>query len=241
MYECTWILFEFTKFSKYAPSLIFDPRDDTSLFVMEVLVHLQEEYHLDLLYDKWTFLVSWFILNKWKRQGLRETVEMPWEQGDLMVVLPRVSLISKISLGSRRYFLINFLPSSLNLMMIGCLTLSLKRKGVLVHQTRSLLLSKTGIFISCCKSLHKVWDCPNLNGQDNSSSQAQESGSNVDAFKKYHFYALRSRGEQETSPDVVNGMLKVLFIDVYALSNPGATLSFVTAFIAKVWYFSRYS
>ncbi|XP_069150279.1 uncharacterized protein [Solanum lycopersicum] len=52
------------------------------------------------------------------------------------------------------------------------------------------------------KSGHKVRDFPNVRAQDKGSGQAQSSGSN-EAPKKNHFYALRSRGEQETSPNVV--------------------------------------
>ena len=69
-----------------------------------------------------------------------------------------------------------------------------------------------------------------MKGQDKESGQS--SGSN-DALKKNHFYALRSRGEQETSPDVVIGMLKVFYVDVYALIEPNTTLSFVTPLVAK--------
>ena len=62
----------------------------------------------------------------------------------------------------------------------------------------------------------------------------------MDAPKKNRFYSLRFRGEQESSPDLVTGMFKVLFIDVYALLDQGSTLSFVTPLVAKeVWYFSR--
>ena len=64
------------------------------------------------------------------------------------------------------------------------------------------------------------------------SGQSQASGSS-NALKKNFFYALRSRGEQENSPDVVTGMLKVLSLDVYALLDPDATLSFVTPLVAK--------
>ena len=60
----------------------------------------------------------------------------------------------------------------------------------------------------------------------------QASGSK-DAPKKNILYALRSKGEQETSPDVVTDLFKVLSIDVYALDDPGGTLSFVTPLIAK--------
>ena len=44
---------------------------------------------------------------------------------------------------------------------------------------------------------------------------------------------LCSRGEQETSPDVVTSMLKVFSIDVYALLYPGATLIFFTPLVTK--------
>ena len=71
---------------------------------------------------------------------------------------------------------------------------------------------------------------PKCEGARQESGQA--SGSN-DAPKKNHFCALRSRGEQETSPDVVTSMFKVLSIDVYMLLDPDATLSFVTPLVAK--------
>ena len=45
----------------------------------------------------------------------------------------------------------------------------------------------------------------------------------MDAPKKNHFYALPSRGEQESSPDVVTSMLQVFCIDIYSLLELGAT------------------
>ena len=71
------------------------------------------------------------------------------------------------------------------------------------------------------------------------SGQVQARCSN-EAPKKNLFYALYSRSEQETSPDVVTSMLKVLFIDVYALVDTGSTFSFVTPLVAKVLHFARY-
>ena len=70
-----------------------------------------------------------------------------------------------------------------------------------------------------------------MKGQEN-GGQSQASDSN-EASKKNHFYALCSRGEQETSPDVVTGMLIVFSIYVYALLDPGATISFVTPLVEK--------
>ena len=54
----------------------------------------------------------------------------------------------------------------------------------------------------------------------------QASGSNVDAPKKNHLYALCSKSEQKTSPYVVTGMLNVFSIDVYVLLDQGDTLLF---------------
>ena len=45
-------------------------------------------------------------------------------------------------------------------------------------------------------------------------------------------YALQARQDQEGSHDVVTGMLRVFHLDVYALLDPRATLSFVTLCIA---------
>ena len=75
-------------------------------------------------------------------------------------------------------------------------------------------------------------DCPNLKRQDKVSGQAHVNGSS-DAPNKNSHYALRSRCEQETSPDFVIGVLKIFTLDVYVLHDAGATLYFVTPLVAK--------
>ncbi|KAH0678989.1 hypothetical protein KY284_020074 [Solanum tuberosum] len=45
-------------------------------------------------------------------------------------------------------------------------------------------------------------------------------------------YAITSHQEQENSPDVVNGMIQVFNFNFYALLDPGASLSFVTPYVA---------
>jgi len=46
------------------------------------------------------------------------------------------------------------------------------------------------------------------------------------------FYAIRRRRDSEASPDVVTGILSVQSHDVYALIDPGSTLSHVTSYVA---------
>ena len=55
----------------------------------------------------------------------------------------------------------------------------------------------------------------------------------MDPPKKNRFYSLCSRVEQDSSPDVVTGMLHVFYIDIYDLLDSGATISFVTPYIAR--------
>ena len=82
------------------------------------------------------------------------------------------------------------------------------------RSTMVIVLRGTNNCFGCGKRGHKVSYFPKVRVQDKGNGQDQASGSN-EALKKNHFYALRSRGEQETSPDVVTGMLKVFSIDVY--------------------------
>ena len=55
---------KFNKLSKYAPSLVFDPRDEMSCFVTGVSDDLKEECHSAMLHENMKFLVSWFMLSK---------------------------------------------------------------------------------------------------------------------------------------------------------------------------------
>ena len=57
-----------------------------------------------------------------------------------MMVRQRVGFTFKTSLSSRRGFLIKFLPNFPRLVMIGFLTQSLKKEGVLVHLQGSQLV-----------------------------------------------------------------------------------------------------
>uniref|UniRef100_M1DXK3 Gag-pol polyprotein n=1 Tax=Solanum tuberosum TaxID=4113 RepID=M1DXK3_SOLTU len=72
----------------------------------------------------------------------------------------------------------------------------------------------------CGQSGHRLRDCPSRQGQEGSGQ------------RQNRLYALQARQDQEDSPDVVTGTLRVLYLDVYALLDPRATLSFVTPYIA---------
>uniref|UniRef100_M1DCD2 Gag-pol polyprotein n=1 Tax=Solanum tuberosum TaxID=4113 RepID=M1DCD2_SOLTU len=62
--------------------------------------------------------------------------------------------------------------------------------------------------------------------------KATTSGAGSNAPKQNRFYALLTRGAQKSSLDVVTGMLNVFQLDVYVLLDAGATLSFVTPYVA---------
>ena len=61
-------------------------------------------------------------------------------------------------------------------------------------------------------------------------------GATFDSGRRAHrLQAITSRQEQEHSPDVFTGMIKVFDIDVYALLDPGASLSFMNPYVANIF------
>ena len=108
------------------------------------------------------------------------------------------------------------------------------------------LAGKEGCF-GCGQSGHRLKDCPSRQGQGGNNGRAQSTTSAAPAGRptqqgnssgtgggqrQNRLYALQARQDQEDSPDVVTGTLRVFDLDVYALLDPGATLSFVTPYIA---------
>ncbi|XP_069152666.1 uncharacterized protein [Solanum lycopersicum] len=93
----------------------------------------------------------------------------------------------------------------------------------------------TNACFGCGKSGHMVIDCPHNRGQAGGNAQPRPTPHNAAAAeppKRNKFYALKGREEQEKSADVVTGMLQVFSTSVYALLDPGSTLSFVTPLLA---------
>uniref|UniRef100_M1DFS0 Retrotransposon gag protein n=1 Tax=Solanum tuberosum TaxID=4113 RepID=M1DFS0_SOLTU len=102
-------------------------------------------------------------------------------------------------------------------------------------------------------ALFQVWtrgtlleECPkNKQGNGNPGNRAQSSSvappdraapkgaTSGTGGRANHLYAITSRQEQENSPDVVTGVIKVFAFDVYALLDPGTSLSFVTPYVAN--------
>ncbi|XP_069149754.1 uncharacterized protein [Solanum lycopersicum] len=63
----------------------------------------------------------------------------------------------------------------------------------------------------------------------------QQSAAAAEPPKKKRFYALKGREELEKSADVVTSMLQVFSTSVYALLDPGSTLSFVTPLLVPTF------
>ena len=117
-----------------------------------------------------------------KRQDLSERVEMLSEQGNLMKVLQTIGLKYKASLDLRSGFLIKSLQNSQNLVVIGFITLNLRREKVQIHKIESQLVENavkstmvislrvTDNCFSCGKSGHNMRDFHNLKSQDKGSA-----------------------------------------------------------------------
>ncbi|TMX05241.1 hypothetical protein EJD97_000237 [Solanum chilense] len=179
---------EFIKLSKYAPSLVSDPRDQMSRFVTGMSKDLQEECQSSMLHDNMNI-------------------------SHLMVCARRVeeARAKPKSRDAKRERSFDG-GSSKN-------RLGIQDKPKFKKRVSNQVPSKFPI-------------ASGDRSEDKGSAKSQASGSS-DGRKKNCFYALRSRGEQKTSPDVVNDMFKVFSLDVYDLLDPVATLSFVTPLIAK--------
>nr|AAT39297.2 Gag-pol protein, putative [Solanum demissum] len=96
----------------------------------------------------------------------------------------------------------------------------------------------------CGQNGHFMRECPK-NRQGNGGNRAQSSSvvpldmtaprgaTSSTGGGANRLYAITSRHEPENSPNVVTRMIKVFAFDVYALLDPGVSLSFVTLYVAN--------
>ena len=88
-----------------------------------------------------------------------------------------------------------------------------------------------GNFYCCGMSFHMKRDFPIRKYQGKENSQEQATVANPNTPKKNRFYDLKSRGDQDDSPDVFTNTFHGFSIHVNSSLDPGATLYFVTSFV----------
>ena len=184
-------------------------------FVMGLLEDLQEECQLDMLRNNMNIshLIVYAIKVEEERTNRKSKDSKRARSFDGGCSKNRLEIQTSKTL--RRGFQIKSLSNSQELVVRGCLTVN--SRGEKFGKNHYGDCPKgTGNCFSGGKSGQNMRDFPILMSQDKVSGQAQASGSG-DAPNKNRFYALCSRGEQETSPDGVIGMLKVFSVDVYEL------------------------
>lgn len=118
----------FTKLSKYAQSLVSNPRGEMSHFLTGISDYLVEECHSSMLYDDMKISLLMVHSQRVEETRLRKRNREARRQGLTKVVLLSVSLTFKTSVDSRRGFLIQFLQNNPRLVMIGCLSFVSKWK-----------------------------------------------------------------------------------------------------------------
>ncbi|XP_069151890.1 uncharacterized protein [Solanum lycopersicum] len=235
---------KFTILSKYAPSLIFDPRDEMSCFVTEVSNDFQEEFHSAMLHDN--MKISRLMVNakhveetRARRMSNDAKRERSFDGGSSknrveMQTKPRFKKHVSSQVPSKIPKASGDRVSNPKLKNGKC-TNSLTEKttcGKCRKKHYGDGLKGTDNCFGYEKSGHKVRDCPNVRSQDKGSSQSQVSGSN-EAPKKNNLYTPCSKSEKETSPDMVTGMLQVLSTEVCELLDPDYNLPFATPLVDK--------
>ena len=102
--------------------------------------------------------------------------------------------------------------------------------------------------VGCGHYGHRLRDCSSRQGQRGGNGKSQSTTSAAppsrptqqgNSFctdggqRQNRLYGLQARQDQEGSPYVLTGMLRISDLDAYALLGPGVTLSFVTPNIAS--------
>ncbi|XP_069150257.1 uncharacterized protein [Solanum lycopersicum] len=215
---------KFTKFSKYAPSLIFDPRDKMSRSMTGVSDDLQKEFYLVSLHDNMNIYCLMVQAKhveqaRARRNNNNAKRSRSFDGGSSknrldVQDMPRFKKRISSQVPSK------FPKDSCDRVSIPKFKKVKDAKSPTEKSTFGKCgekryddcLKGTNNCFGCGKGWHKVRACFYVRSQHKGSVKSQPSGSN-EAPKKNRFYAFRSKGEQETSFDVVTYSVVIVFID----------------------------
>ena len=102
---------KFTKFSKYAPSLVSDPRDEMNRFVTGVSDDLKEEYHSSMLHGNMNISRLMVHARRIEEARAKRKKKICYEEGHMMEVLRRIVFKYKTILDLKSGFLIKSKPA----------------------------------------------------------------------------------------------------------------------------------
>ncbi|KAH0644862.1 hypothetical protein KY284_032746 [Solanum tuberosum] len=193
---------KFTELSKYAPAMVADPRDEMNRFVMGVSRLVRKECRSAMFHDNMDIshlMVYAQHIEDEKLQDKNREVKRPrTSEGNLSN--------AKSDGQGRQGFK----------QRPNCGKCGRKHEG-------KCLVGSDGCY-GCGKSGHKMRDCPMLKVKGREYKQTPPSGSNSNAQKQNRFYALQTRGDQESFPDVVTAIkfeiLPKVLIEHFSVSTP---------------------
>ncbi|XP_049405224.1 uncharacterized protein LOC125868669 [Solanum stenotomum] len=173
-----------------------------------------KERRTAMLINDMDILISWFTLNKLKKRNLSKRLERQRGLKPVMVISHIHGPMDMVIPSYDKGFSVKVPPIC---------DLSSTKKGK--HEGKCLVGSNA--CFGCGKMDHKIRDFPSIAKNDGDNHQRAQpnpssgpSGSGPNAPKQNKFHTLHICHDQEGSPDLVTGMLKVFQLDVYAFLTP---------------------